>query len=101
MHPDASWYLVCYDISEDAVRTQVYKKLRGYGEHLQYSVFRCALTPLRLATLRAYLEEQVCWTTDQVILLKLGRASANSSWDALVVGKPLPPIHRGARIFGD
>lgn len=101
MHPDATWYLVCYDIAEDPTRTRVYKTLRGYGEHLQYSVFRCALTPSKLVILRSFLEDQICQSTDQVILLKLGRAARASSWDAVVVGKPLPPIRRGARIISD
>lgn len=37
-------YLVCYDICEPKRLRNVYKTMRGFGEHLQYSVFRCELT---------------------------------------------------------
>ena len=37
-------YIVTYDICDDARRTAVYKALRGFGDHLQYSVFRCDLS---------------------------------------------------------
>ena len=32
-------YLVCYDVSDDAVRERVAKTLLGYGQRVQYSVF--------------------------------------------------------------
>ena len=34
-------YLVCYDISDDKRLRKVFKTMRGYGDHLQYSVFEC------------------------------------------------------------
>ena len=101
MHPEATWYLVCYDIRDDAIRTRVYKTLRGFGTHLQYSVFRCALTPKRLAQLRWFLEEVIQPRTDQVMLVRLGNANRDDAWRAIVVGRPLPPMRRGARILGD
>lgn len=39
-----SWHLVSYDIRDDARLRRVAKLLEGYGERLQYSVFRCRLT---------------------------------------------------------
>ena len=40
-------YIVTYDITDDRRRTAVYKCLRGFGDHLQYSVFRCDLVDRR------------------------------------------------------
>ncbi len=34
-------YLVCYDISDDVRRSRVLKTMKGFGDHLQYSVFEC------------------------------------------------------------
>ena len=44
-------YLVSYDISDDKRLRQVFKIMRGYGDHLQYSVFECQLTPMDLVKL--------------------------------------------------
>lgn len=35
--------VVAYDIADDKRRTKVMKMLRGYGEHVQESVFECDL----------------------------------------------------------
>jgi CRISPR-associated protein Cas2 len=34
-------YLVCYDISNDKRLRAVYKTMRDFGDHLQYSIFEC------------------------------------------------------------
>ena len=36
------FYLVCFDIVEDAPRARVVKVLKEYGERVQKSVFECA-----------------------------------------------------------
>ena len=33
-------YIVTYDVSDDDRRNKVFTALRGYGDHIQYSVFR-------------------------------------------------------------
>src|ERR1035438_4086458 len=32
-------YLICYDICDDKRLRKVFQTMRGYGDHLQYSVF--------------------------------------------------------------
>ena len=39
-------YLICYDISDDKRLRKVFQTMRGYGDHLQYSVFECQLTAI-------------------------------------------------------
>ncbi len=36
-------YVVCYDITDDSRRQKVCELLKGYGTHVQYSVFECDL----------------------------------------------------------
>ncbi len=98
-HPESVLYLVCYDISDDKRRTGVYKLLRGHGDHLQYSVFRCALTPMGLAQVHAEVEELIEPRTDQVLFVRLGRAASTRSWTTLVVGRPVRPPDFTARII--
>lgn len=47
-----TWHLVCYDIRDDARLRHVRRLLEGYGERVQYSVFRCRLTPKEEQRLR-------------------------------------------------
>lgn len=65
-------YLVTYDISDDDRRTQVYKTLRGYGDHLQYSVFRCDLTSTLRAQLTTDLHPLIDHASDQILIIDLG-----------------------------
>jgi len=50
-------YLVCYDISDDKRLRKVFKAMRNYGDHLQYSVFECQMTSTDLVRCRAELAE--------------------------------------------
>ena len=38
-------YLVCYDICEDTRLRTLFKTMRDFGDHLQYSIFECQFTP--------------------------------------------------------
>ena len=37
-------YLVCYDVCDDKRLQKIYKTMRGWGDHLQLSVFQCELS---------------------------------------------------------
>jgi CRISPR-associated protein Cas2 len=37
-------YVVTYDISDKKRLRKVFRLMRGYGDHLQLSVFRCELS---------------------------------------------------------
>ena len=50
------WYLVAYDIRDPKRWRRAYKIIRGYGGPLQYSLFRCRLTPDEVERLRWELE---------------------------------------------
>jgi CRISPR-associated protein Cas2 len=65
-------YIVTYDITDDARRTAVYKTLRGFGDHLQYSVFRCDLSERRRIELIGTLHDLLDHATDQVLIIDLG-----------------------------
>jgi len=56
---EKSWHLITYDIRDPKRLRKVAKKLEGYGERLQYSVFRCRLDRLAL--------EKLCWELADII----------------------------------
>ena len=65
-----NWYLVCYDICEPKRWRKAYELLQGYGERLQYSIFRCWLTGREREKLRWELE-QILAAEDALLLLRL------------------------------
>ena len=82
-------WVITYDITDDARLRKVYKLMRGYGDHLQYSVFRCVLSDLQLATLKAKMLEIIEGATDQVLFIPLGSADAERTWRHWTLGVPL------------
>ncbi len=70
-------YLIAYDISDDKRRTRIFTTLMGQGDHVQFSVFLCALNPRELASLRARLAEVVHARDDQVIIVDLGQSDGD------------------------
>ncbi|MGN6107973.1 MAG: CRISPR-associated endonuclease Cas2 [Kofleriaceae bacterium] len=65
-------YIVTYDIADDDRRTLVFKTLKGYGDHLQYSVFRCDLSERERASMNAALHPLIDHAMDQILLFDLG-----------------------------
>jgi len=85
-------YLVCYDICEDKRLRKVFQIMRGYGDHLQYSVFECQLTATDLARLRAELSAEIHHTEDQVLFVNLGPAAGRGDRVITALGKPYSAI---------
>ncbi len=65
-------YIVTYDIADPTRLRRVFRILKGYGEHLQLSVFRCDLTKMMLAKLKAELNEIINADRDQVLIIDVG-----------------------------
>jgi CRISPR-associated protein Cas2 len=81
-------YLVCYDICEDKRLRKVFQLMRGYGDHLQYSVFECQLTATDLVRLRAELSAIIHHVEDQVLFVNLGPAAGRGDRVITALGKP-------------
>ena len=65
-------YLVCFDISDDALRRRIGNLLLGYGERVQRSVFEVSVrTPGDLAELRSALRELIEPDDDDIRLYRL------------------------------
>jgi len=65
-------YLVSYDICDAQRLRAVYKAMRGFGDHIQYSVFRCDLSERELVVMRATLEPLIHHGEDQILIVDLG-----------------------------
>lgn len=80
-------YLVTYDIVDDGRRTAVYKTLRGFGDHLQYSVFRCDLSPRRRVELVAAVHPLIDHRTDQILIVDLGPVDGRAAQCVTSIGR--------------
>jgi len=65
-------FAVTYDISDDARLRKVFKVMKGYGRHVQYSVFICDLNEMGLAELESMLGEVLHHVDDQVLFFHMG-----------------------------
>ena len=89
-------YLVTYDIANDKRLRNVFKKMRGFGEHLQYSVFQCELSDKERAQMIAELNPLIHHTEDQILIFTLGAADGYNAENTQAIGKPYVFIERHA-----
>lgn len=85
-------YLVCYDIRDDKRLRKVFKTMRNWGDHLQYSVFECRLTPVDLARCQHELSEIIHHGRDQVLFIDLGPAGGRGERVITALGQPYTPL---------
>jgi CRISPR-associated protein Cas2 len=80
-------YLIAYDVSDDKRRTGVFKTLESNGDHVQYSVFVCDLNARELAELKGRLAGLINLRQDQVLILDMGSADAETREVLQCIGK--------------
>jgi CRISPR-associated protein Cas2 len=86
-------YLVCYDIRDDKRLRKVYKTMRDFGDHLQYSVFECQLSAIDLAKCRHALSELIHHGDDQVLFVDLGPTDGRGERVITSLGQAYSPIN--------
>jgi len=90
---------VTYDVVNDRRRTKVFKILSGYGDHLQFSVFRCDLSAKERVLLIEALDKVIHHKEDQVILVDLGPAEGLANKRITALGLPYVPAERGVVVI--
>jgi len=93
---------VAYDIADDTRLRHMFRLLRGYGDHVQYSVFLCQLSEKDKVVLMEKIKDIIHHKEDQVILITLGtvdgaRASLPEQWQ--VLGTRLILSHKSDMIY--
>jgi CRISPR-associated protein Cas2 len=69
-------YLVSYDVCDPKRLRLTHRHLCGFGNSLQYSVFRCELSDLQLQKLKDKLWDILDLAKDRVMVVNLGPAGA-------------------------
>jgi CRISPR-associated protein Cas2 len=88
-------FLVCYDIREPKRWRRVFKAMKGFGEHWQYSVFFCVLKDIDRVRMQTALEAELNLNDDQVIIIDLGPDEQSARDAATVLGESLPKGENG------
>jgi CRISPR-associated protein Cas2 len=91
-------YIVSYDISDRVRWAKVYKTMRGFGEHLQLSVFQCDLTAAQKVRLAAALGEIIDHEKDQVVIIDMGPSEGREVKEIEAIGRPMEVITRDATV---
>ena len=79
------WYIFSYDIRDPKRWRQVNKIVKGYGERLQYSLFRCHLTRVQMEQARHELEKVMDEEDDLLVIrlspsCKIVERTKNRTW---------------------
>ena len=65
-------FILCYDVADAKRLRLTYKKMCGFGDPMQYSVFLCELSPTEKQRLKEALWSILNWEEDRVMLVDLG-----------------------------
>lgn len=87
-------YIVAYDICDEKRLRLVFKKMKAFGVHLQYSVFECELSPRELAIMKAALDPIINHEEDQILIIDLGPSEGRGSECIEALGLPYRPRER-------
>ena len=89
-------YIVTYDVCDPRRLRKVFKTLKGSGDHLQLSVFRCELNHRGLVELRARLGGIVHHGEDQVLFVDVGPEDGRGSISISALGRAYDQPERRA-----
>ena len=92
-------YVVTYDISDPRRLRAVYRLMRGYGQHIQLSVFRCELSRTELIELRDRLTDAIHHSHDQILFIDLGPTDGRGRDCIRSLGRAYTPPDRGPVII--
>ncbi len=91
-------YFVTYDICDAKRLRRVYKTMKGFGAHLQLSVFQCELPEMDFVKMKAALVEVINHQQDHVLIVDLGPTEGRSIKNIESLGKAFTQIERKAQV---
>lgn len=80
-------YIVSYDIADGKRLRRVFKACKNYGNHLQFSVFECDLSPSERIRMESELKSLIHHTEDQILFIGLGPSESRGNRVISSLGK--------------
>ena len=92
-------YVVAYDIRNPKRLYRVGKKMAGFGDRIQYSIFMCDLSKRELVLLETELTKIIKLSEDSVLIINLGAPSGRASDIVKILGQASLPNASQAAII--
>ena len=87
-------FIVAYDVSDARRLRRTFKKMNGFGDPLQYSVFACDLSRKERVLLEEALTEIINLKEDRVLIIDTGPVHGRGSETLSTLGRQLKPEAR-------
>ena len=87
-------FIVAYDVSDARRLRRTFKKMNGFGDPLQYSVFACDLSRKERVLLEEALTEIINLKEDRVLIIDTGPVHERGSETLSTLGRQLKPEAR-------
>lgn len=91
-------YIVTYDICDPKRLRRVFKTMKGFGVHLQLSVFQCDLPAMDLIKMKETLAEIINHAEDQVLIIDLGPTEGRPIKHIEALGLSATMVERRAQV---
>ena len=88
-------YLVCYDVADEKRLQRMHKKMQGFGQPVQYSVFVCDLSPSARVRLQESLTKILNMKEDRVLIVDTGPTEGRGQECFTTLGKAAALPSRG------
>lgn len=91
-------YIVAYDVSDGKRLRRVFRKMNGFGDALQYSVFACDLSAKERVLLEEALREIIDVKEDRVLIIDIGPVEGRGAGVVRTLGRQVQPKQREALV---
>lgn len=87
-------YLVAYDVSDPGRLRRTRRKMTGFGDPLQYSVFLCDLSDKERVIMEGAVAEIINHREDRVLIVRMGPSNGTRSQNMRALGRQVLPAAR-------
>ena len=84
-------FIVAYDVSDAKRLRRTFKKMNGFGEPVQYSVFACDLSRKERVLMEEALVEIINLKEARVLIIDTGPVEGRSAEKLATLGRQLKP----------
>ena len=91
-------YIVAYDVSDSKRLRRIFRKMNGFGDALQYSLFACDLSSKERVLMEEALTEIIDLKEDRVIIVDIGSVEGRGVGVVRTLGRQTKPKQREALV---
>ena len=91
-------YIVAYDVSDSKRLRRIFRKMNGFGDALQYSLFACDLSSKERVLMEEALTEIIDLKEDRVIIVDIGPVEGRGVGVVRTLGRQTKPKQREALV---